>query len=121
MGIELRVSCIQGLTGLAFGEVVRVTEQGELQMPPGWTALRADGPGHGTAEIDGRKVRYESYFVDGNGAGRLELRGKIRPFEQRGIGTGEPGEIFVASSEMCFPDSGSGDQVVGTWIAEGGG
>jgi len=120
MGIELKVTCHQGLTGLAPGDVIRISEQGELQPPAGWSALRIESPGRGTAEIEGHKVRFESYLLSG-ASGRLELRGKILPLLQRGIESGEPAAAFTTSEAMCFNDNGSGDQVVGTWIAEGGG
>jgi hypothetical protein len=121
MGIELKVTCKQGLTGIGPGEPIRLSEQGELQPPAAWSALRIESPGRGTAEIEGRKVRFESQLLSGV-SGRLELRGKILPLVQPGREAGEVAGVFGGSQEaMCFNDGGSGDQVVGTWIAEGGG
>lgn len=121
MGIELKVTCKQGLTGIGPGELIRLSEQGELQPPAAWSALRIESPGRGTAEIEGQRVRFESQLVSG-ATGRLELRGKIMPLIQRGLEEGETAAVFGGSQEaLCFNDGGSGDQVVGTWIAEGGG
>jgi hypothetical protein len=114
MDIKLKVTCSNGATKVTLGEEVCLSLADGLRAPAQWaSSWRRVDRHYGTIEIGGGEVSYSADIMEPE-----KMKYRVEVIMRAKIDHPAP----EATKPHCvMVGSGSGEKVVGTWIAEGGG
>ena len=113
--IKLYVTCAKGITGISLDQEIQLSPALVLQKPSTWPVWNRLGPRNGTVELTGRTVDFR-----GNVLVEEREKGKLT-YQLQMTMTIPLSDDLPPETDLCFGDLNTGEKVVGTWIAEGGG
>lgn len=113
--IKLKVTCAKGITGVSLEQEIKLSPTLVLRKPSTWPSWNRVGPRNGTVDLPAGEVHFQGDVVDmENKAGKTFYRLLMTM-------TVPLSDDLPPETDLCFGDPNTGEKVVGTWIAEGGG
>jgi hypothetical protein len=113
--IKLNVTCAKGITGVSLAQEIQLSPALVLQKPSTWPVWNRLGPRNGTVELTSGNVDFRGNVIE-----EEREKGTITYVLQMTMSVPLTDDL-PPETDLCFGDTNTGEKVVGTWIAEGGG